>query len=61
MKFQLKFVFKNLGDIIYVKNYIDEKQYIEMIKLKTATLIVVISFGVLVENMNNNNLTHHIK
>ena len=36
---------------------IDEKQYIEMIKLKTATLIgLSLQFGGLLANMNNNNL-----
>ena len=36
---------------------IDEKQYIEMIRLKTATLIgLSLQFGGLLANMNNNNL-----
>ena len=39
------------------KKNIDEKQYIEMIRLKTATLIgLSLQFGGLLANMNNNNL-----
>lgn len=39
------------------RKYIDEKQYIEMIRLKTATLIgLSLQFGGLLANMNNNNL-----
>ena len=39
------------------KNNINEKQYIEMIRLKTATLIgLSLQFGGLLANMNNNNL-----
>jgi len=39
------------------RNNIDEKQYIEMIRLKTATLIgLSLQFGGLLANMNNNNL-----
>tara|TARA_B100000073_G_scaffold260324_1_gene220059 strand:- start:58 stop:801 length:744 start_codon:yes stop_codon:yes gene_type:complete len=58
--------FKNLGDIIYVKNYIESILYIKEVKLKNPYLkiIVVISFGVLVEEKNDisfyNNLTHHL-
>ena len=47
--------FKNLGDIIYVKNYIESILYIKEVKLKNPYLkiIVVISFGVLVEEKND--------
>jgi hypothetical protein len=57
---------KIFGDVIYVKNYIESILHIKEFKLKNPNqnIIVVISFGVLVEEKNDinffNNLTHHL-
>jgi len=57
---------KIFGDVIYVKNYIESILHIKEFKLRNPNIkiIVVISFGVLVEEKNDisfyNNLTHHL-